>query len=491
MTIVLGVLLGLLSTLGAVAHAMTISRQRTIAVSLAKQAIENIQGADWANVATGTGVTTADPLVTPGTPLKFGGEDLFFGGTSPYRTYPVAAGATFVLTTFVTTVPPAGGKGTGYRHVTVIVGWPSTNPAHTMQFSSLIFPLDYTSYPAGNGTAEVTDGLVTLSGCLGGDTFDDVHVALPGARADTIASTLRTAIGSANSAAAHVEVHPRLDSSTCVPVDPVAADNCPRVNLTNVADNDSSTSTLNTASGTGGSFLCPLSPTAGGLAVVVPPAVPTSLSSDAKTDVCSPTCAFAGAVDTVPFADAAVTPTAGSSATFNSGGLTGGLWSFASGWSATTRVDHDTISSTSGSVTTSASLIAPALSILSLPGAPGGTVKVAGFTATASASAGYTTTAPNLIFGTTLQLWNGSGYGPIVVVAPGTSWSGTSSFPAGDRQVSLVATVQTQPLLLVTVAVIITPSTLDAAPGVGTDNFTIEVNYGRVAANSAWLTKAA
>jgi hypothetical protein len=490
MTIVLGVLLGLLSTLGAVAHAMTTSRQRTIAVSLAKQTIENIEGADWANVATGTGVTTADPLVTPGTPLKFGGEDLFFGGTSPYRTYPVAAGATFALTTFVTTVPPAGGEGTGYRHVTVIIAWPSTNPAHTMQFSSLVFPLDYTSYPAGNGTAEVTDGLVTLSGCLGGDTFDDVHVALPGARADTIASTLRTAIGSATSAAAHVEVHPRLDSATCVPVDPVVADQCPRVNITNVADNDSSTSTPNTASGSGGSFLCPISPTAGGLAVVVPPAVPTSLSSDAKTDACSPTCAFAGATDTVPFADAAVTPTAGSSATFNSGGLSGSLWSFASGWSATTRVDHDTITSTSGSVTTSASLSAPALTILSLPGVPDGVVKVDSFTATASASAGYTTTAPNLVFATTLQIWNGSGY-DAVVVAPGTSWSGTPTLAVGDRQVSLLVTVQTQPLLLVSVAVTITPSTLDAVPGLGTDNFTIEVNYGRVAANSAWLSKAA
>ena len=336
----------------------------------------------------------------------------------------------------------------------------------------------------------MTDGLVTLSGCLGGDTFDDVHVALPGARADTIASTLRTAVGSATSAAAHVEVHPRVDSSTCVPVDPVVADNCPRINITNVADNDSSTSTQNTASGSGGSFLCPISPTAGGLAVVVPPAVPTSLSSHAKTDACSPACTFAGASDAVPFADAAVTPTAGSSATFNSGGLTGGLWSFASGWSATTRVDHDTISSTSGSVTTSASLIAPALSILSLPEVPGGTVKVAGFTATASASAGYTTVAPNLVFGTTLQLWNGSAYVP-VVVAPGTSWSGTSTFPVGDRQVSLVAAVETRPLLLVTVAVTITPSTLDAVPGVGTDTFTVEVNYGRVAANSAWLTKAA
>jgi hypothetical protein len=76
-------------------------------------------------------------------------------------------------------------------------------------------------------------------------------------------------------------------------------------------------------------------------------------------------------------------------------------------------------------------------------------------------------------------------------VAPGTNWSGTSSFSVGDRQMTLLVTVQTQPLLLVTVGVTLTPSTLDALPGVGTDNFTIEVNYGRVAANSAWLTKAA
>ena len=116
---------------------------------------------------------------------------------------------------------------------------------------------------------------------------------------------------------------------------------------------------------------------------------------------------------------------------------------------------------------------------------------MAGFTATASASAGYTTTAPNLIFGTTLQLWNGSAYAPGVVVAPGTNWSGTSSFPVGDRQVSVVATVQTQPLLLVTVVVTLTPSTRDPSPGLGTDNFTIEVNYGRVAASSAWLAKPA
>ena len=491
MTVIVGALLGLLSTLGTTAKAMTTGRQRTIAVSLAKQVIENLQGADWTSVATGTGVTTADPKVTAGTPLKFGGEDLYFGGIASYRTTQVAVGTTFTLRTFVTTVPPAGGKGTGYRHVTVIVEWQSSSTtAHTLQFSSLVFPLDYTSFPSSNASAEVTDGLITLGGCLGSDTFDDVHVALPGARSDTIASTLRTAIGAATSAAAHVETHSRIDSTTCVPVDPVAADNCPGANIASIADNDSSTTTSNTASGSGGYFFCPTLASGGGLVVSVPPAIATTLAANAKTDQCSPACPFAaGVADAVPWADARVTPTAGSSAAFNSGELTGKLWTFANDWSATTSVDHDAV----GTVRAAASLSAPTLSIFSLVGIiPDGAVKVGSFTATASGASGYTTTAPTLDFGTTVQLWDGTAYAtPALVVAPGTSWSGASTFAVGVRQVSLLVTVQTQPLLVVSVQVTITPSTLGPPPGIGTDMFTIEVNYGRVAAHTTWLTKAA
>ncbi|MEO8265854.1 MAG: hypothetical protein ABI706_10135 [Ilumatobacteraceae bacterium] len=500
MTVIVGALLGLLSTLGTTARAITTARQRTIAVSLAKQVIENLQGADWTKVATGTGVTTTDPMVAAGTPLKLkvGGsatEDLIFGGTAldgtpvSYRTTQVAVATTFTLRTFVTTVPPAGGNGTGYRHVTVIIEWPSSSPtAHTLQFSSLVFPLDYTSFPSSNGSAEVTDGLITLGGCLGGDTLDDVHVALPGARSDTIASTLRTAIGAATGAAAHVEAHSRIDSTTCTPVDPIAADNCPGVNIANIADNDSSTTTSNTASGSGGTFLCTIPPTAGGLVVSVPPAGAASLTANAKTDLCSPACPLAGVADAVPWALATVTPTAGPSASFVSGDLTGKLWSFVGDWSATTSVDHDAV----GSVRATAELRAPALGILSLPGILDGAVKVDAFTANASAASGYTTTAPTLTYGTTVQLWNGIGYAtPAVVVAPGTNWTGGSTFAVGDRQVSLVVTVQTQPLLVVSVAATITPSTLGLPPGIGTDTFTIEVNYGRVAAHTTWLTKAA
>ena len=477
MTMIVGVLLGLLTTLGASAQGLKTSRQRTIAVSLSKQVIENLQGAAWADVATGTGVTTADTSgkVTAGPPMMFDGEDLFFGGATSYQTDHVAVGTTFSLRTFVTSVTPEGG-GTGYRHVTVIVEWPSSSSTpHTMQFSSLVFQLDYTSYPASNGSAEVAGGFVTLNGCLGGDTFDDVHVALPGARADTIASTLRTAIGASTSAAGHVETHPRVDASPCVPVESVTTDNCPTVSIANIADNDSSTSTPNSSSGTGGYFFCPTLTTGGGLAVVVPPSGATSLTSHAKTDVCSPSCPFAGGLDVVPFADAMVTSTPGSSASSNNGGPSIGLWAFDDGWSATASVDHDT----SGTVRTSATLSAPSLKILSFPQIPDGAVRVGGFTATASAAAGYSTIAPTLSFGTTVQYWTGTGYSAAMIV-PETDWSGVAAFQVGGRQVSFDLTVQTQPLLVVTVEVTIE-----------TDTFTIEVNYGRVAVNSAWLSKAA
>ncbi len=220
--------------------------------------------------------------------------------------------------------------------------------------------------------------------------------------------------------------------------------------------------------------------------VSVPPAGATALAANAKTDACVPACPFAGVADIVPWASATVTPTAGSTATFNSGGLTGTLWSFADGWSAATSVDHDAV----GGVRAAATLNAPALSIFSLSGIPDGMVKVGEFTATASAAAGFTTTAPTLSFSTTVQMWDGTAYAAPVAVAPGADWTGTSTFSVGDRQFSLLTAVKTQPMLVISVAVTITPSMLDALPGVGTDAFTVEVNYGRVAAHSTWLTKA-
>ncbi|HEX3089166.1 MAG TPA: hypothetical protein VHQ23_10960, partial [Ilumatobacteraceae bacterium] len=77
MLVIVTVLLGLLSTLGATAKGVVTGRQRTIAVSLSKQVIEKLQGAAYSDVATNQATLVADPLVVGAMPdLMFGGERL-------------------------------------------------------------------------------------------------------------------------------------------------------------------------------------------------------------------------------------------------------------------------------------------------------------------------------------------------------------------------------------------------------------------------------
>jgi prepilin-type N-terminal cleavage/methylation domain-containing protein len=533
------VLLGLLSTLGATAQGIVTGRQRTIAISLARQVIETLQGAKYSDVVTGTGVGS-DPLVAGSKfePLALN-EDILPGGSASYRKDIVATGTTFSLRTFVTTVPS-----TGYRRATVIIEWPKSAPRHTLRFSSFVFPLVNASYPASNGSAEVTGGLVTLSGCLGGDTFDDVHVGLPSVRADTSAATLRSAISGAGNATGHVEVRARPDPSTCTPEGSTGNDNCVRTTVDSVADNDSTTPTIgNVANPTGQTFAaCAVGPTAGGVSVVTPAGLgANSMTSHAKTDACSPTSlctAFTGgSADAVPFADAKVITNAGTYATFSTGGLAGNLWTLGANWTSTASVDH--VETGTGSVKAIATVIAPALSVLTLPGLVGGAVKVLGFTATASAAAGDTTVAPtfNIAGAPTIQFSDGTatGYVPVTWV-PGTALDFTSpqrTMTMGSRTVSFVSRVESEAsatafpagtprpkglaqnptLLRVTVTVTISPSTLvtpttttstttstsvpeattsTIAPlPVATDTFTIVVDYGRVSANGAWLATAA
>ncbi|MEP7114257.1 MAG: hypothetical protein ABI862_13410, partial [Ilumatobacteraceae bacterium] len=516
MVVIVIVLLGLLSTIGATTRGVVTGRQRTIAVSLAKQVIERLQGADYADVATGTGVT-ADMMLVGG---KFESEDLVVGATDPYRAYPDAVGTTFSLRTFVTTAPA------GYRRVTVIIDWPAISPNHSMRFSSLVYPLVYTSYPVSGGSAEVTGGLITLSGCLGGDAFSDVNVVLPGARADTRASTVRTAFGVAASPSKHVEVLPRSDSSSCTPAATTQNDVCSRTTAESIADNDSTSSTADFAEPVSNNFdPCANVATAGGVTVVAPLG---TMATRAKTDNCASSCSFYGTTtDAVPFVDARVDTTTESSAKFSSGGLDGNLWNFGSGWSATASVDHDTTGTAVGIVKTSILLHAPALSVLSLTGVLDGLVKVGAFDATASAASGYTTTDATASAVPIVQLWNGSSYEPVSWVPGSDPYTAPAySIVVGERTVTYTLTVQSQQatstvvagtprtdalaqqpsLLVVTLVVSISPSTLvtptTTTTPVGTtvattptpvanDFFTIEVDYGRVLAHGTWLAKAA
>ncbi|MGZ4722634.1 MAG: hypothetical protein ACXV8L_00320, partial [Ilumatobacteraceae bacterium] len=452
---------------------------------------------------------------------------------APYRTLSVAVGTTFSLRTLVTTALPAGVD--DYRRVTVIIDWPYPSPTHTITTSSLVYPIINTAYPSNNGSAEVTGGRITLSGCLGGDNFDDAYVALPEVRADTSLSTgaLRSAIGGAGSAASHLGVSNRPDASNCAAGAVAALQECPRTTLGSIADNDSATldpptgpvsAPANVSVGT-----CNKT-TAGGLTVVSPTG---TLKSHAKTDTCTCTTSDGTAiVDAVPWADASAATATGSSATTATGPVAS-LWSLGPVWSPRASVDHDATGS--GIVTASAQLDAPALSVLSFAELPGGAVKVNAFTAKATAASGYTSVGTALTFpvAPTVQLSDGTATGYTTVTwVPGTAVDYTAPdrtvHTATGYDVKFVSRVQSQgsnppttvgtaprtealaehpSFLRVTVAVTITPSTLVTPtttttttivattgpattippPPVATDSFTIVVDYGQVSANATWV----
>ncbi len=447
MTVIVGALLGLLSTLGATAQGVTTSRQRTIGVSLAKQAIENLQGAAYSSVAMSlTGLDT-DPLVYGIAPnLTFESEPIVLGGTSPHRTTITAVGTTFALRTFVTAV---GTGGAGYRRVTVIIEWPSVSPSHTMRFSSLVFPLDYTSYPASSGEAEAMGGLITVIGTLGGDTFENVQVSLPGTRVDTNASTLRTSIAVAASSTSHVDLLTGpVASDTCSGAGSDIGE-CPHQTLQSVADNDSTSLTGSWVAGVAEAFFGASLATPGGATVVTPSG---TMTSRASTDACG-ICGF-GDNDGLPWADASVETTSGTSAGFASnhgaGALEGSLWNLDGAWKPNASIDHDPTGN--GTVTASAQLVAPAMRVFDVEGAPGtfdGAVKVGAFSAKASAVSGDTLVAPDVTTGTStmqLQLWDGAAY-RLVDIMPGTELdtTATATFTVGDHVVTLNSRVQAQP----------------------------------------------
>jgi hypothetical protein len=504
MAIVFGVLVGLLGALGAGAAGVVNGRQRTVATALGKQVIERLQGSAYSSVAMNLASPglTADPRVTGTAPvLRFEGEQLVGGGPTAYRTGSVVSGTTYTLSTFITAVTPP--TGLPYRRLTVFVDWsPSTSGAfHSERFSSLVYPLDYSSFPAGSGVAEVTGASVSVSGALGADTFADVHLALPGARAATSSSTLRTAQATASGPTAVIGLVGSSPSTTECAVVSGGAE-CPITTLDRMADNDVTTSAP-TFLGGGASLY-------GGATVSTPGGATFSLpagtaDSHAAVDACGG-CGF-GDADAVPWADATTVTSGSTTAAFDgtaSGGLTGQLWQLAQGWQASATVDHDTIGG--GTASAAAALNAPALDLVTFAGAGGfgGAVRLGAFSASATASVGSTPASPAVsASAVSVQLWDDSAGGyRTVSVTPGsaTDITATGTITVGGDVISLTSRVQSQPrttsaagssprtaaaaqhpsLLVVTVDATIS----GAHPG----SFSVTFDYGSVTARGTWRT---
>lgn len=500
-------LLALLSVLGSGTTAVVNGRQRTVATSLGRQALERLQGSAYADVAMNLASPglASDPRVTGTAPaLAFEGEQLVGGSGAPYRATSTVAGTTYATSTFITAVGLN-------RRLTVFVDWtPSLSGSfHTQRFSTLLYPLGYGSYPAGSGLAEVVGATVSVTGSLGGDLFEEARVSLPTARSRTSASTLRTAQGTASGTTAFLDLaaaFPSQVTSCVLSGSPTFSAQCPLGTVNEAADNDSGTAAPAWSGADGSLFGGATVLTAGGATWSLPAGVG---SAHAAVAACGG-CGF-GDGDGLPWADATRQTTTAAEATFadSDGHLVGRLWALGLGWLATTSVDHD--SGAGDRVTATAQLTVPATKVFSLTGAGGGfdaAVRVGSFTATATAAAGDGTVDPTVSASQVqVDLWDGAAYRS-VPFTPGTSLPETAtavlnfSDASGAHTVTLTSRVESSPrtststganpraeahaqqpsLLLVTVDVTI------SGPHPGA--MTITFDYGQVTARSTWTVAA-
>lgn len=506
MTLLFGVLLALLGALGTAASGITNGRQRTVATSLGKQVIETLQGSSYANVAmnlTSSGLSTDPRIIGAGATRAFEGELLVGGGSAPYSTTTLKSGITYALRTYVTQVTPTAGL--SYRRITTFVAWtPSTSGSyHQLRFSSLVYPLDYSSYPAASGLAEVAGGSVSITGSVGADTIDELYISLPASRVTTAASTLRTAQGTAAGVGGVLRLaQGPLDVNGCAAPAPSGVSvECPIPSFDAVADNDAGSTIGTAASSAGMAYAAADISTPGGLDFILPNG---SSTSRASVDLCA-ACGF-GDGDGAPWADAATSSSGGvlrSALTGGTGSVTGELFELDGTWTATSSLDHDTTSG--GVVGGSATLSTPELTLLNIDGVPGfsGAVRVPSFGANATAKAGHTAALPAASRDTiTVQLWDDAAFGyRAVSISPTTSVDETASAtivlsadvvtitsrvlsqPAATSTSGVglrtAATGQHSPMLLVTVDVVIA--------GPHASSFTITFDYGSVTARTGWL----
>ena len=387
-----------------------------------------------------------------------------------------------------------------HRRVTVIVEWTpsSTGSLRSERFSSLVYPLDYASYPAASASAEATGGLASVVGTLGADTFEDVQ--LKPSRCPLLDELLDPAHrpGRRRRATPAPSTWP---SGRCPPP---SARWSARTRPT--ARSTSSTASATTTSpppppiwsGRTASLYSAAAVSTPGGAVFTTPA--GTANGHAAVDTCSG-CGF-GDGDGVPWADASSTTTGVASATFAAGGASGLV-----GLAVADRLGlggerpgrprhgqqrhghrHRHVDGPRGQ--------GPDDQRCHRVG--DGAVSVPGFTATATAPAGNTPTALTTSASTVaIKMWDGTGYRTVNVTPgdghrradhghggegwrhgdddrPGAEPASTTSTTGSSPRTSAVA--QLPSLLVVTVEATVT--------GARSGSFTTSFDYGLLTARS-------
>jgi len=472
--VVFVVLVALLGALTAGTRGLVTGRQRSAALALANEVMENARGRAYGDVGhdfDSDPTLTTDPLITGTSPnLMYGGEPLATsavdagasGGTvgnplfpfSPHTFTSKREATTYTTTVYVTVVTPA--RGDPYKRITSKVSWSPSQYATTAKsvtLSSVLFNADAPPDPKLVGTGEADAGALKVTGALTGISLADARITLPYVSGGIDSGFVRSSKGLARSGSSEVNLLAGLLSgcsllglgSAC---DPALAQAD--------ADNDFGTAPPDTDQEGPNS--------AASATITAAPALTASLGSGtAKAQATARSCWACQPGGTDPVGDDdrlpyfAGTATGPLNATVNFVTtlplVNGSLLSIGTGCAvncASVVVDRDD-SGSNQTLSSAASVSFPALNLMTFAsGAPAGysgMIKIGAVSASATAASGPGASGPT-VTGTpvTIQMWDnlakpGGGYLPPITITPGDAPPATDPIAHANFSVLGLASV--------------------------------------------------
>jgi type II secretory pathway pseudopilin PulG len=436
LSLVFVVLLALLGALTTGARGLVTGRQRSAALALANEVLEDARGRAYGDVGhdfdsdptlatdpliTGTAPNFVYTGVTPNEPLAASAVDAgATGGTVTNPLYPFSP-HTFtskreqtIYTTevYVSVVTPASGD--PYKRITTKVSWRPAqyaNAARSVTLSSFLFNAAAPPDPKLVGNGESDGGAFKVTGTLAGIALADATFTFPYVNGGIDSGFVRSAKGLSRSATSQVNLF--AGSVSGCSVDGLGA-SCDPALAEADADNDSGTAPPDTDQE---------GPTsAAGGTITASPALSVALGSGAAQPQasarscwsCQPGGSFpVGDDDRLPYFSGTATGPASASVNFATGALDGSLLSIGTGCSvscAAVTVDRDD-SGSNQRLSSTASVAFPALSLMTFasgsPAGYSGMIKIGAVSATATAGSGPGAAAPT-VSGTpvAVQMWD-------------------------------------------------------------------------------------
>jgi len=429
LSVVFVVLLALLGALTTGARGLVTGRQRSAALALANEVLEDARGRAYDDVghdfdsdptlATDPLITGSAPNfvytgVTPNEPLAASAVNAgASGGTvanplfpfSPHKFTSKREQTVYTTEVYVTTVTPASGD--PYKRVTAKVSWAPAqyaSAARSVTLSSFLFNAAAPPDPKLIGNGEADAGSFKVTGTLAGISLSDAQVVFPYVNGGIDSGFVRSAKGFARSGSS----------------DPALAEAD--------ADNDSGTAPPDTDQDG--------PTTTAGTTVIAAPTLTIGLGSGtAQAQVSARSCWSCqpggslpvGDDDRLPYFAGTATGPSSASVDFVAELTSGSLLSIGTGCAlncTTVTVDRDD-SGTNQRLSSNASVAFPALSLMNFaaggPGGYNGMVRIGAVSASATANSGPGATGPT-VTGTpvAIQMWDtATGGYKTVTVTPG------------------------------------------------------------------------